>query len=426
MWRITGRYSKNHHDLYLESPMRRDQLSFPFAMSAKVTRGLGDAASDMSPVSGLTHNFYRYPARLSPIFVRAAIEAFSSPGDLVLDPFMGGGTTLVEALALGRDAIGIDISELAAFVSEVKTTVFSHDDLNALRLWVQHAANRIDMHAPAPRFKSYKEAGYYRNLQSNSTWRLRKAIAQVLGTVDRLPTRKLKQLARCVTLRTAQWALDGRKNLPTVDDFRLNFVTCSAEVLLGAATLRDAVQKLNNGEPSVRCFTRPTAGVDRHPFFRNIRHPKLVLMSPPYPGIHVLYHRWQVEGGKEIPAPFWIANKLDGSGESFYMMGNRRERTLDGYFENLRQSLTSIANLCSTETTIVQVVAFAQPEWQLPRYLAVAEMAGFRECFLPAAVTKTDSRLWREIPNRKWYVGQKGATYGSPEVVLFHRKKPAN
>ena len=48
-----------------------------------------EAARDLEPVTGLTHNFYRYPARFSPRFVRAAIETFSVPCDLVLDPFLG-------------------------------------------------------------------------------------------------------------------------------------------------------------------------------------------------------------------------------------------------------------------------------------------------------------------------------------------------
>lgn len=60
------------------------------------------AVHSQEPVTGLTHNFYRYPARFSPQFARAAIEVFSEPGDVVLDPFMGSGTTLVEASALGR------------------------------------------------------------------------------------------------------------------------------------------------------------------------------------------------------------------------------------------------------------------------------------------------------------------------------------
>jgi DNA modification methylase len=51
------------------------------------------AIATKDPISGSTHNFYRYPARFSPLFVRGVIRQYSSPGQTVLDPFMGGGTT---------------------------------------------------------------------------------------------------------------------------------------------------------------------------------------------------------------------------------------------------------------------------------------------------------------------------------------------
>lgn len=47
------------------------------------------------------------PVSLMELFVRL----HSAPGDLVLDPFLGGGTTLVAARALGRRAIGVEIDE---------------------------------------------------------------------------------------------------------------------------------------------------------------------------------------------------------------------------------------------------------------------------------------------------------------------------
>jgi DNA modification methylase len=37
------------------------------------------------------------------------VQAFSSPGDLICDPFLGSGTTAVAALAHGRRFIGADI-----------------------------------------------------------------------------------------------------------------------------------------------------------------------------------------------------------------------------------------------------------------------------------------------------------------------------
>ncbi len=50
-----------------------------------------------------------HPGKMLPHLAAHAITAYTTPGDLVLDPLCGSGTTLVEALHLGRDAIGIDI-----------------------------------------------------------------------------------------------------------------------------------------------------------------------------------------------------------------------------------------------------------------------------------------------------------------------------
>src|SRR5207249_2931986 len=50
---------------------------------------------------------------------------------------------------------------------------------------------------------------------------------------------------------------------------------------------------------------------------------QLVLTSPPYPNVHVLYHRWQVEGRRETSAPYWIAGQSDGATLSYYIMGSR-------------------------------------------------------------------------------------------------------
>jgi methylase of polypeptide subunit release factors len=68
------------------------------------------------------HSFHRYFGKLIPGIPKFAIESFSKPGDLVLDPFCGSGTTLVEAFLAGRRSVGTDINPLATFVSKVKTT----------------------------------------------------------------------------------------------------------------------------------------------------------------------------------------------------------------------------------------------------------------------------------------------------------------
>src|SRR5439155_21605182 len=50
-----------------------------------------------------------HPGKMLPALARHAIEAFSAPGELVLDPMSGIGTTLVEAVHLGRRAVGVEL-----------------------------------------------------------------------------------------------------------------------------------------------------------------------------------------------------------------------------------------------------------------------------------------------------------------------------
>jgi hypothetical protein len=150
-------------------------------MAATAEAALVADARDPEPVRGLTHGFYKYPARFSPSFVRAAIEAFTRPGEIVLDNHVGGGTTLVEALALGRHAIGVDISTLAEFVATVKTTVFSEAELDRLAAWANQLACAVHAHKSSIHFPDYAELGYYKHLNHPSRWRFRKAVEQGLG-----------------------------------------------------------------------------------------------------------------------------------------------------------------------------------------------------------------------------------------------------
>jgi len=61
-----------------------------------------------------------YPGRFVSQVPAALIGVLSDPDDLVLDPFVGSGTTLVQAQRLGRRSVGFDINPVACLVSEAK------------------------------------------------------------------------------------------------------------------------------------------------------------------------------------------------------------------------------------------------------------------------------------------------------------------
>ncbi|MER7006283.1 DNA methyltransferase [Dactylosporangium sp. NPDC000555] len=50
-----------------------------------------------------------HPGKMLPNLAAKAISSYTAPGDLVLDPMCGSGTTLVEAMHLGRQGLGVDI-----------------------------------------------------------------------------------------------------------------------------------------------------------------------------------------------------------------------------------------------------------------------------------------------------------------------------
>jgi hypothetical protein len=78
-----------------------------------------------------------------------------------------------------------------------------------------------------------------------------------------------------------------------------------------------------------------------------------------------------------------------------------------------------VCQVVARNAVVVQLVAFSDAQSQLPRYLAAMEQAGFAEC--DALAISRDSRVWRSVPNRKWYCHNGREQDSAKEVVLFHR-----
>ncbi len=266
-----------------------------------------DAVKYQGPVKGYTHNLYKYPARFSPVFARSAIEHFTSPGEIVLDPFVGGGTTMVEARLCGRHAFGSDISSLAVFLTRTKTVPLSNAELESIKRWFQSITERLNIHQSVENLRTHKFAGYDRNMP----WRLRKLCEQYLASVRELPSHRHQRFARCILLRCGQWAMDCRKYIPTVDEFRAVLAETLSLSIEAVQEYRLALvqnEKLTGQRAVFRCVQNSADELKIESYGRSLKKKtNLILTSPPYPGVHVLYHRWNVRGRRETPAPFWIA-----------------------------------------------------------------------------------------------------------------------
>ena len=85
-------------------------------------------------ISYVTHLFHKYPAKFIPHIPRWAIRKFAKEGGkIILDPFCGSGTTLVEAMISGNTSYGVDIDPMARLISKVKTTFIEKALLERVR-----------------------------------------------------------------------------------------------------------------------------------------------------------------------------------------------------------------------------------------------------------------------------------------------------
>lgn len=78
-----------------------------------------------------THCYHIYPAMMIPQVARTLIKDFRPSGkcELLFDPYMGSGTSLVEASLANMNSVGTDLNPLARLISKVKTTIYDASKL---------------------------------------------------------------------------------------------------------------------------------------------------------------------------------------------------------------------------------------------------------------------------------------------------------
>jgi len=86
------------------------------------------------------HRLHPYLGKFVPQLVEALLDRYVTPGGRVLDPFAGSGTTLVQSLESGYDAVGVDIAAFNCLLMRVKTRPYNLDQLRRDLLWAHDQA----------------------------------------------------------------------------------------------------------------------------------------------------------------------------------------------------------------------------------------------------------------------------------------------
>ncbi|MEM1944924.1 MAG: class I SAM-dependent methyltransferase [Candidatus Caldarchaeum sp.] len=114
-------------------------------IDVKLSEGLEDWDFEGADTQYLTHGIHPYPARMIPQIAHRLISRYSHEKNLVVDPFCGSGTVLVESLLLRRKAIGNDINPLAVLIAKVKTTPI---EPSRLEKYVSDVLSRLEREIP--------------------------------------------------------------------------------------------------------------------------------------------------------------------------------------------------------------------------------------------------------------------------------------
>jgi len=99
-----------------------------------------------------------YHGNWSPRIPRALIELYSKEGDTVLDPFVGGGTTLIETWLTNRRGIGLDISPLAVATSKARIQEMAERALRDERVTLKEELRPVAIKGDARRLGDHLQS----------------------------------------------------------------------------------------------------------------------------------------------------------------------------------------------------------------------------------------------------------------------------
>ena len=116
-----------HAKPYLEAETNASQIFRLFEKSnnkKNIRINFRESVNHIPSHSRATHSIHKYPGKLILQIPRFFLnnDIFSSPNNLVVDPFCGTGTVLLESIMHERNSLGIEINPVSALISKVKTT----------------------------------------------------------------------------------------------------------------------------------------------------------------------------------------------------------------------------------------------------------------------------------------------------------------
>ena len=235
------------------------------------------------------HRLHPYLGKFIPQLVEVLLGRYFRPGEHVLDPFAGSGTTLVQALESGLDATAIDISAFNCQLMQVKTRRY---EPFALEHEIRSVVAGLDS-LTAPKV-AHVRSSYLRD------WYAPQALSQLLSFREQIAGREHADLLGVVLTRAARSARRTRHfdldfpRAPQLEPYWCykHSRTCRPVESASHFLRRYALDTLERVKQFQRLRARDRSASVLHGDARSIRlHGPFdgIITSPPYPGL-IDYH----------------------------------------------------------------------------------------------------------------------------------------
>ncbi|MCY4152422.1 MAG: DNA methyltransferase [Aestuariivita sp.] len=170
----------------------------------------GDWTFREADTKTLTHGIHPYPAKMIPQVASRLINIYGNSGGVIFDPYCGSGTTLLEAMLAGMNAIGTDLNPLARLISRVKTHPIS---ISLLDEEISRFPKSIpDKNCPLP-YVTNINYWFAKQVQSDLA-----AIRKYIDAIEKPTIADVFRVAFSIAVRKSSWVRQGEFKLYRMSD----------------------------------------------------------------------------------------------------------------------------------------------------------------------------------------------------------------
>lgn len=308
--------------------------------------------------SFLTHDLHSYPAKFIPQIPGHCIANLSLPGELVLDPFGGSGTTALEAVRLGRRALSVDANAVGTLIGRVKTCNLDRTAAREIHA-IRSALTTLLVDLPSPEALCEKHRASIPEIPNIDKWFPVSSRGELAGIRDRIgkmssekardiASLALSRIALAVSFQDSETRYTSKPHeIPqgeTIKRYLVALDTIVRNVIRTQAALRYGVS---------RFITADTRDLAKHACRPGTAD--LIVTSPPYGNAndYHLYHRFRL---------LWLGHdprKLGKIEIGSHLRHQKESSGFDAYADEMEQTLRGMHDLLRPGRYAVLVVGDA-------------------------------------------------------------------